>query len=182
MNLQRDIVNLCEVLISSSMSEILAYLPADKSFCLAVVRTEILENSRKTWKTRETDLRECTMRDRRGIEKKPEGIWEIIARELPSRLRVAKFRVKSSVKGLKGSIRRMTRAWIVVKQWRSERFAGKRRLGQFVGQFLRKIGSVTIGEPCMRPYCTFDPAIHPSRRIQLSERCLGNNWAWESWK
>lgn len=55
------------------------------------------------------------------------------------RLRVAKFRVKSSVKGLKGSIRRMTRVWMVVKQWHSERFARKRRVGQFVGQFLRKI-------------------------------------------
>ena len=82
--------------------------------------------------------------------KKPEGIWEIIARELPSRLRVAKLRVKSSVKGLKGSIRRMTRAWIVVKQWRSERFAGKRRLGQFLGQFLRKIVRSLSRAPCIR--------------------------------
>lgn len=31
-------------------------------------------------------------------------------------------RVKSPVKGLKGSIRRMTGTRIVVKQWRSERF------------------------------------------------------------
>lgn len=53
--------------------------------------------------------------------------------------RVARFHVKSPVKGLKGSIRRMTKAWLAVKQCRSERFARKRRVGQFVGQFLGKI-------------------------------------------
>jgi len=47
--------------------------------------------------------------------------------------------VKSPVKGSRGSIRGMTRAGIVVKQWRSERFARKRRAGRFVGQFLEKI-------------------------------------------
>lgn len=50
-----------------------------------------------------------------------------------------RIRVKSSVKGLKGSICAMTRARVVVKQWCSERFARKRRIGQFVGQFLKKI-------------------------------------------
>jgi len=34
----------------------------------------------------------------------------------------------------------MTGTRIVVKQWRSERFARKRRIGQFDGQFLEKIG------------------------------------------
>lgn len=74
-----------------------------------------------------------------------------------------RIRVKSSVKGLKGSICAMTRARVVVKQWHSERFARKRRVGQFVGQFLKKIVRSLSSESCVscadssfiQFYCSF---------------------------
>jgi len=40
----------------------------------------------------------------------------------------------------------MTGIRIVVKQWRSKRFARKRRIGQFVGQFLEKIARSLLSE------------------------------------